>query len=138
MKDFLKLGLHCRVDRGATVGRIVLVRRSGAALDLMLVSRPIQRDPVVIAGITIKKIEHRVADSRIWTSNRLCRKGFSCGEADDDALPAHGESRTMSERRWHWRTRPLSNWRAKWQRRAQLRHLFTARQIVRKRCRRTL
>jgi len=62
MKDFLKLGLHCRVDRGATVGRIVLVRRSGAALDLMLVSRPIQRDPGVIAGITIKEIEHRVAD----------------------------------------------------------------------------
>jgi len=23
---------------------------------------------------------------------------FSCGEADDDALPAHGESRTTSER----------------------------------------
>lgn len=75
MKEFLKLGLHCRVDRGATVGRIVLVRRSGAALDLMLVSRPIQRNLGVIAGIIIKEIEHGVADRGFGLQTGLCRKG---------------------------------------------------------------
>jgi len=74
MKEFLKLGLHCRVDRGATVG---MVRWSGAALDLMLVSRPIQRNPGATAGTTIKEIEHRVADRGFGLQTRAVPQGCS-------------------------------------------------------------
>lgn len=61
---------------------------------MMLVSRPIQRDPGAIAGIAIKEIEHRVADRGFGRHAGCVARGFSCGEADDDGWPAHGESRT--------------------------------------------
>ena len=86
MKDCLKLGLYCRKD---CVGAAV---RSCARL--MLVSRPIQRDPGAIAGIAIKEIEHRVADRGFRHHAGCVARGFSCSEADDDGWPAHGESRT--------------------------------------------
>lgn len=54
----------------------------------MLVCRPIQRDPGEIADITIKEIEHRVADRGFELRAGCVARGFSCGEADDDGWSA--------------------------------------------------
>jgi hypothetical protein len=118
MKENLEAGLHCCVDQGATVVRIGLVRRSGAALGLMLVTWPILRND----RRSDNQGNRAVADRGFGLQIGCVARGFSCGETD--GLPAHGESRTTEQ------VDKVALAGSERQRRAQLLHLFMARQSM--------
>jgi hypothetical protein len=78
--------------------RVISVRRSGscARLDTRNSTNK-TRSKAMIVGIIVKEIERRMTDRGFRLQTGCVVRGFSCGEADDEGLPAYGESRATEQ-----------------------------------------